>query len=71
MSFEVSKKTIQLTTSCHDDFSCLSSNNPICSIDKVMIGYNEERPHNSLADLTSAEYMEQYAENSNLELSTK
>jgi putative transposase len=36
-----------------------------------MIGYNEERPHDSLADMTPAEYMEQYAENSNLELSTK
>ena len=36
-----------------------------------MIGYNEERPHDSLADLTPAEYMEQYAENSILELSTK
>ena len=35
-----------------------------------MIGYNEERPHCSLADQTSAEYMEQYAENSNLEVST-
>ena len=36
-----------------------------------MISYNEERPHDSLADMTPAEYMEQYAENSNLELSTK
>ncbi len=36
-----------------------------------MIGYNEERPHDSLADLTPAEYMKQYAENSSLELSTK
>ncbi len=36
-----------------------------------MIGYNEERPHDSLADMTPAEHMEQYAENSNLGLSTK
>ena len=36
-----------------------------------MISYNEERPHDSLADMTPEEYMEQYAENSNLELSTK
>jgi putative transposase len=35
-----------------------------------MIGYNEERPHDSLADMTPAEYMEQYAENSILEVST-
>jgi putative transposase len=36
-----------------------------------MIGYNEERPHDSLADMTPAEYITNYAENSNLELSTK
>ena len=35
-----------------------------------MIGYNEERPHDSLADHTPAEYMEKYAENSILEVST-
>ena len=36
-----------------------------------MIEYNKERPHYSLGHMTPAEYMEQYAENSNLELSTK
>jgi len=35
-----------------------------------MIGYNEERPHDALGDLTPAEYMEQNAENSTLEVST-
>ncbi len=34
-----------------------------------MIGYNKERPHNSPGHLTPAEYMEKYAENSDLELS--
>jgi putative transposase len=36
-----------------------------------MIGYNEERPHDALADLTPAEYLVKYAENSTFELSTK
>ncbi len=35
-----------------------------------MIGYNEERPHYSLGHMTPAEYMERYAENSSLEVST-
>jgi len=35
-----------------------------------MIGYNEERPHDALSNLTPVEYMEKYAQNSILELST-
>lgn len=35
-----------------------------------MIEYNEQRPHDALEDLTPAEYMEQNAENSILQLST-
>jgi len=34
-----------------------------------MIGYNEERPHDALRDLTPAEYMEHNAGNSTLKLS--
>ena len=35
-----------------------------------MIDYNEQRPHDALGDLTSAEYIEQNAGNSILQLST-
>lgn len=35
-----------------------------------MIGYNEERPHDALGDMTPIEYMKQYAENSILKVST-
>ena len=35
-----------------------------------MIGYNEERPHDSLDDLTPAEYIANYVENSTLKVST-
>ena len=34
------------------------------------IGYNEERPHDALGNMTPAGYMENYAENSTYELST-
>lgn len=36
-----------------------------------MIGYNEQRPHDSLNDLTPAEYMTKRIENSTFEVSTK
>ena len=34
------------------------------------IAYNEERPHDALGDMTPAQYMENYVENSTFELST-